>query len=204
VLAANTRRIIRLLLTDISNVTSEDVITGEAPTRYAKALIDLADEAKSLVRVEKDLKSIAVAFKDSDELREFANSPVFKTEDKVAAMTAIAKSAKTSVLTQQFIGTVTANHRAGDLPMIIAAFNEMVALRRGSQIAKVTSATKLTAAQLTQLKSKLKSETGQDVDVDVAVDPNLLGGFVVKLGSRLYDASLKTKLEDLRLALKTA
>lgn len=185
-------------------MTSEDVITGEAPARYAKALIELADDAKALVRVEKDLKSIAAAFIESEELRRFAISPVFATEDKVAAMTAIAKSAKTSVLTQQFIGTVTANHRAGDLPMIIAAFNEMVALRRGSQVAKVTSATKLTAAQLAQLKSKLNAETGQTVDIEVSIDPDLLGGFVVKLGSRLYDASLKTKLEDLRLALKTA
>jgi F-type H+-transporting ATPase subunit delta len=192
------------LLTDDFYVTSEDVITGEAPTRYAKALIELADDAKSLVRVEKDLKSIAAAFAESDELRRFAINPVFATEDKVAAMTAIAKSVKACVLTQQFVGTVTANHRAGDLPMIIAAFNEMVALRRGSQIAKVTSASKLTAAQLTQLKSKLKAETGQTVDIEASIDPDLLGGFVVKLGSRLYDASLKTKLEDLRLALKTA
>lgn len=185
-------------------MTSEDVITGEAPARYAKALIDLADDAKSLPRVEKDLSAVAAAFKESDDLQRFAISPVFATEDKVAAMTAIAKMAKVSVLTQQFIGTVTANHRAGELPMIIAAFNEMVALRRGSQVAKVTSATKLTAAQMTQLKSKLKAETGKAVDIDASVDPDLLGGFVVKLGSRLYDASLKTKLEDLRLALKTA
>ncbi|WP_189496710.1 F0F1 ATP synthase subunit delta [Algimonas arctica] len=185
-------------------MTSEDVITGEAPARYAKALIDLADDAKSLVRVEKDLTDIAAAFKESDELRRFAISPVFATEDKVAAMIAIAKAAKVSELTQQFMGTVTANHRAGELPMIIAAFNEMVALRRGSQVAKVTSASKLTAAQLTQLKSKLKAETGKTVDMEVSVDPDLLGGFIVKLGSRLYDASLKTKLEDLRLALKTA
>lgn len=185
-------------------MTSEDVITGEAPARYAKALIDLADDAKSLVRVEKDLKIIAAAFKESDELHRFAISPVFATDDKVAAMIAIAKHAKVSELTQQFIGTVTENHRAGVLPMIIAAFNEMVALRRGSQVAKVTSASKLTAAQLTQLKSKLKAETGKTVDMEVSVDPDLLGGFIVKLGSRLYDASLKTKLEDLRLALKTA
>ena len=185
-------------------MTSDDVITGEAPSRYAKALIDLADEAKSLPRVEKDLKAIAAAFADSADLQEFADSPVFANEDKVAAMMAIATSAKVSNLTKQFIGTVTANRRAGELPMIINAFNEMVALRRGSQIAKVTSAKKLTAAQLTQLKSKLKSETGQAVDIEASVDPELLGGFVVKLGSRLYDASLKTKLEDLRLALKTA
>lgn len=184
-------------------MSAEDVITGEAPARYADALIELADAAKSLTRVEKDLKSIAKAFKVSDDLRRLANSPVFATEDKVEALVAIAKKAKASVLTQQFIGTVTANRRAGDLPMIIAAFQDRVARRRGSQTAKVTSASKLTAAQLTQLKNKLKAETGQPVDVEADVDPELLGGFVVKLGSRLYDASLKTKLEDLRLALKS-
>ena len=185
-------------------MTSDDVITGEAPARYAKALIDLADEAKALNRVEKDLDVIAAAFAESEDLRRLADSPVFATEDKVKALAAIAKSAKLSPLTQQFIGTVAANRRAGDLPSIIRAFKELVALRRGSQVAKVTSASKLTQAQLTQLKSRLKAETGKTVEVETSVDPDLLGGFVVKFGSRLYDASLKTKLEDLRLALKSA
>ena len=185
-------------------MTTDDVITGEAPARYAEALIDLADAAKSLDRVEKDLKIMAQAFKDSAELRSMAESPIFATGDKVAALVAIAKKAKLSPLTQQFIGTVAANRRAGDLPAIIRAFNDMVALRRGAQVAKVTSATKLTQAQLTQLKSKLKAETGRTVEIETDIDPDLLGGFVVKLGSRLFDASLKTKLEDMRLALKSA
>ena len=185
-------------------MTADDVITGEAPGRYAEALIELADQAKSLTRVEKDLKSIAKAFAESADLRRMAESPVFATEDKVAALTALAKKAKASVLTQQFIGTVAANRRAAEIPAIINAFNERVARRRGSQVAKVTSATKLTQAQLTQLKSKLKAATGRPVDIEADVDPDLLGGFVVKLGSRLFDASLKTKLEDLRLALKSA
>lgn len=184
-------------------MTSDDVITGEAPARYAEALIDLAGDAKSLNRVEKDLKTIAAAFADNEDLRRVAESPVFATEDKVAALSAIAKSAKASPLTQKFVGLVAANRRAADLPDIIASFNEMLALKRGTQVAKVTSATALTQAQLTQLKSKLKAETGQAVDIETSVDPDLLGGFKVKLGSRLYDASLKTKLEDLRLALKS-
>lgn len=185
-------------------MTSEDVITGEAPARYAEALIDLADEAKALNRVEKDLDVIAKAFAESEDLRRLADSPVFATEDKVEALTAIAKSAKLSPLTQQFIGTVAANRRSGDIPAIIRSYKELVALRRGSQVAKVVSASKLTQAQLTQLKSRLKAETGKTVEVETSVDPELLGGFVVKFGSRLYDASLKTKLEDLRLALKSA
>jgi F-type H+-transporting ATPase subunit delta len=185
-------------------VTSEDVITGEAPARYAEAILDLAETAKSLPRVEKDLEIIAKIFADSEDLRRMAESPVFATDDKVAALTAIAKKAKVSVLTQQFIGTITANRRAHEIPTIIKAFMEMVALRRGSQVAKVVSASKLTQAQLKQLQTKLKSETGQTVEIETSVDPELLGGFVIKMGSRLYDASLKTKLEDLRLAMKHA
>ena len=184
-------------------MTSEDVIIGEAPARYADALIDLADEANALPRVEKDLKALSAAFEEIADLRDMADSPVISTEDKVAALTEVAKLAKASVLTQSFIGTVASNRRAADLPAIMSAFQQRVALKRGSQTAKVTSATKLTTAQITQLKKTLKSETGQTVDIETSVDPDLLAGFVVKLGSRLYDASLKTKLEDLRLALKT-
>ena len=185
-------------------MSADDVITGEAPGRYAAALLELAEQAKSLTRVEKDLKSIGKAFDDSADLRRMAESPVFATEDKVAALTALAKKAKASPLVQQFIGTVAANRRAHEIPAIITAFRELLALRRGSQVAKVTSASKLTQAQLTKLRAQLKAATGKPVDIETEVDPELLGGFVVKLGSRLFDASLKTKLEDMRLALKSA
>ena len=85
---------------------------------------------------------------------------------------------------------------------MLASFEEMVARRKGSQTAKVTSAQKLTSAQLSALKSNLKKSLGQTVDVETSVDPDLLGGFIVRIGSRLYDSSLKTKLEDLKIALK--
>ncbi|MGB3456443.1 MAG: F0F1 ATP synthase subunit delta [Litorimonas sp.] len=185
-------------------MTSEDVITGEAPARYAEALIELADEAKSLTRVEKDLAVLRAAFEDSAELRLMAASALISAEDKINALDAIAKKAKLSPLTQQFIGTVAANRRSAELPAIIRSFTERVAIRRGSQIAQVVSAAKLTQAQTTQLKTRLKAETGRAIEIEASVDPSLLGGFIVKLGSRLYDASLKTKLEDLRLALKSA
>ncbi len=185
-------------------MSDTDVITGEAPRRYALALLDLAEQAKSLPRVEKDLKSFKKMYDSSVELKRLAESPVFATEDKVSALTAVAKAAKLSPLTQQFIGTVAGNRRAADLPGIISSFNEMLARRRGTQVAKVTSAAKLTAAQMTAIKSQLKKTLGRPVDVETSVDPDLLGGFVVRIGSRLYDSSLKTKLEDLRLALKEA
>jgi len=185
-------------------VTDTDVITGEAPTRYAGALLDLAEDGKALPRVEKDLKALRKAMTDSADLQRMLNSPIVSVEDKSAALTAIAKKMKLSILVQKFLGTVAGNGRAADLPGICAAFTEMLAKRRGTQVAKVTSAQKLTAAQLTSLKSQLKKTLGQTVDVETTVDPELIGGFRVRIGSRLYDSSIKTKLEDLRLALKEA
>lgn len=185
-------------------MSDSDVITGEAPTRYAQALLELAEESKSLKKIEKDVKTLKGLFSKSDDLTRLLRSPVFAIDDKVAALTAVAKKAKVSPLTTQFVGTVAGNRRAADLPNILNAFEKMVAARKGSQIAKVTSAQKLTAAQLKSLKTNLKKSLGQTVDVETSVDPDLLGGFVVRIGSRLYDSSLKTKLEDLKIALKEA
>jgi F-type H+-transporting ATPase subunit delta len=185
-------------------VSDTEVITGEAPLRYAQALLELAEDAKSLNSIEKDMKTLKGLLAKSADLQAMLNSPVFATEDKVAALTAVAKKAKLKALTTQFVGTVAENRRADQLPGIIAAFEDMVARRKGSQVAKVTSAQKLTAAQVTSLKSNLKKSLGRPVQVETTVDPDLLGGFVVRVGSRLYDSSLKTKLEDLRLTLKEA
>jgi len=185
-------------------VSQSDVITGEAPKRYAQALLELAEESKSLKSVEKDVKTLKGLFAKSADLTAMASSPVIDMDDKVAALTAVAKKAKVSALTTQFIGTVTKNRRAAEIPAMLASFEDMVARRKGSQVAKVASAQKLTAAQLTSLKSNLKKTLGRPVDVETSVDPDLLGGFIVRIGSRLYDSSLKTKLEDLKIALKEA
>lgn len=185
-------------------MSETEVITGEAPLRYAQALLELAEDAKSLSAIEKDVKSLRAMFKDSADLSALINSPVFATEDKVEALTSVAKKAKLKPLTVQFVGLVAENRRSEDLPKILSAFEEMVARRKGSQVAKVTSAKKLTAAQVTSLKSNLKKSLGRPVEVETSVDADLLGGFVVRVGSRLYDSSLKTKLEDLRLTLKEA
>lgn len=185
-------------------VSKVDVIASEAAQRYASALLDLAIEAKSLNTIEKDVKKLTSMFSDSDVLSKMASNPVYATEDKVAALTAVAKKAKVSKLTTQFIGTVAQNRRAAEIPAMLQSFTNLLAKHRGTQIAKVTSAAKLTAADLTAIKSKLKKQTGRTVAVEATVDPTLIGGFVVQLGSRLYDNSLKTKLEDLRIALKDA
>ena len=185
-------------------MSDTEVITGEAPSRYALALLELAEESKSLKTVEKDVKTLKSAFAKSADLQRLAGSPVFATDDKVKALTAVAKKAKVSKLTTQFIGTVTENRRAGEIPVILSAFQDMLAQRKGSQVAKVTSAQKLTPVQLKSLKSNLKKSLGRPVQVETNVDPDLLGGFIVRVGSQLYDSSLKTKLEDLKVAIKDA
>ncbi|WP_409432104.1 F0F1 ATP synthase subunit delta [Litorimonas sp. RW-G-Af-16] len=183
-------------------MSDTDVIIGEAPARYATALLELAEEAKALKSVEKNLANFKAVLADNQDLQRLVQSPVFQTEDKVAALMAVAKKAKYHALTSQFLGLVAGNRRADELPGIIAAFEDMVARRRGSQVAKVTSAKKLTTAEVASLKTSLKKSLGRAVDIETTVDPDLLGGFVVRIGSRLYDSSLKTKLEDLRLTLK--
>lgn len=185
-------------------VSKVDVIASEAAQRYASALLELAIEAKSLNTVEKDVKKLTSLFGQSDVLSTMTSNPVYATEDKVAALTAVAKKAKVSKLTVQFIGTVAENRRSAEIPAMLQSFTKLLAKHRGTQIATVTSAAKLTAADLSAIKTKLKKQTGRTVAVEASVDPTLIGGFVVQLGSRLYDNSLKTKLEDLRIALKDA
>lgn len=183
-------------------MSDQDVITGAVATRYASALYELAAESKSLKIIEKDVATLKSIFAGSTDLTAMIANPVHATEDKVSALTDVARAAKVSDMAVQFVGTVAENRRSADLPMILSAFEALAAQKRGSQRALVTSAQKMTPAQLTELKTSLKETTGQTVEVETRIDPDLLGGFIVRIGSRLYDSSLKTKLEDLRIALK--
>jgi len=185
-------------------VPDTDVITGEAPARYAGALLDLTKDAKSLKTVEKDVEALQALFANQPAVAAMAGNPVYALEDKAAAMIAIAKKAKLGELMTQFVGTVAQNQRANELPQILSAFQNMVALDRGTQVAKITSAEKLSAADVSAIKEQLKKSIGKTVSVETAIDPDLIGGFVVQIGSRLFDHSLKTKLNDLKLALKEA
>lgn len=185
-------------------MSDQDVIASQVATRYAVALYELSEEAKSLKAVEKDVKTLRSLFAKHTDLQRLITNPVFATEDKVSALTAIAKKAKLGKLAIQFVGLVAQNHRADELPSILAAYQDIAMRKRGAQIAKVSSATKLSTAQITSLKTQLKKSLGRAVDIEIRVDPDLLGGFVVQIGSRLYDSSLKTQLEDLKLTLKDA
>jgi F-type H+-transporting ATPase subunit delta len=170
--------------------------------RYAGSLFELALQANSVAKVEADLNSFEALLDGSADLSRLINSPVFSSEDQAKAIAAIADKAKIAGLTGNFLRVVAKNRRLFAVPGMIKAFRRIAAEHRGEASAEVTSAHALTAAQQTELKAALKSVAGKDVAITVTVDPSLLGGLVVKMGSRQIDTSLKTKLNSLKLALK--
>lgn len=170
--------------------------------RYAGSLYELAAQSKQISKVEGDLGRFEALLAGSDELTRMIKSPVFSADEQFKAITAIADKAKITGLVGNFLRVVAQNRRLFAVPGMIKAFREIAAEARGEVAAEVTSAHDLSAAQKTELKAALKSVAGKDVSITVTVDPSLLGGLVVKMGSRQIDTSLKTKLNSLKLALK--
>lgn len=172
--------------------------------RYAQALFDLALETKSLEAVEADLKGLKAARAESADLRRLLSSPAFSAEQKGAALTAIAEKGGANPTTVKFLGLLAQNGRAGSLDAITADFTRLSAVHRGAITADVVSAVKLTAAQEKGLKAALRQSLGKDPEITTRVDPSILGGLKVRVGSRLFDSSLKSKLDSLKFALKRA
>lgn len=188
-------------------MSNTGVIANEAANRYTSALLDLAKDAKALKNVAKDISTLKGLFAKSADLRDLVASPVIADDAKLAGLLALAKKAKLGKLTTQFIGICVQNQRAADLPDMIAVFEEKLAKERGTGLAHVYSATKLSAANLSAIKTQLKKSkslnpSGRGVTLETHIDPDLLGGFAVQVGSRYYDNTLKTKLEGLKLAMK--
>lgn len=180
---------------------TSQLISGVAE-RYASSLFDLALEAGSVEAVGADLTRVQALIDGSDDLKRLIVSPVFSADDQFKAISAIVAKAGISGLVGNFLKVVARNRRLFTLPGMIKAFLLIAARHRGEISADVTSAHALTAAQENELKATLKSVTGKDVAVNVTVDPSILGGLIVKVGSRQIDTSLRTKLSTLKLALK--
>jgi F-type H+-transporting ATPase subunit delta len=170
--------------------------------RYAGSLYELAAEAGSVAAVERDLNDFGKLLDESADLGRLVRSPVFSAEEQSKAIAAVMEKAGISGLTANFLRVVAKNRRLFAIPAIIVAFRRIAADARGETAADVTSAHALTAAQENELKATLKGVAGKDVAIAVKVDPSLLGGLIVKMGSRQIDTSLKTKLASLKLALK--
>jgi F-type H+-transporting ATPase subunit delta len=176
-------------------------ISGVAE-RYASSLFELAVEENALDAVSADLNAFQAMLDESDDLRRFVGSPVFSAEEQLKAVEALAAKAGFGTIVGNFLKVVARNRRLFALPGMIRAFRIIAARHRGEITADVTSAHALTSEQENELKAALKSVTGKDVVVAVTVDPSILGGLIVKVGSRQIDTSLRTKLSTLKLALK--
>jgi F-type H+-transporting ATPase subunit delta len=177
------------------------MISGMAE-RYAGSLFELALEAKSVEKVGTALDAVEDLISSSADLKRLIESPVFSADDQFRAIDAIAKKAGIEDLVANFLRVVARNRRLFALPSMIAAFRRIAAAHRGEVAAEVTSAHELTAEQTRELKASLKDVAGKDVAIKLTVDPAILGGLIVKIGSRQIDTSLRTKLNSLKLALK--
>ena len=180
---------------------TSQVISGVAE-RYASSLFELALEAGSIDAVSGDLNRFQAMIESSDDLKRLVLSPVFTAEDQTRAVVALCEKAAFGPLVTNFLKVVAGNRRLFAVSGMIASFRQIAAAHRGEVTAEVTSAHALTSEQENELKAALKSVTGKEVSISVTVDPSLLGGLIVKIGSRQIDTSLRTKLSTLKLALK--
>ncbi|MFN4288019.1 MAG: F0F1 ATP synthase subunit delta [Brevundimonas sp.] len=183
---------------------ADDFRTTQVGDRYAKALFDLAKDEGALAQVRRDLHTIKGWLADSAELRNLIASPVFSSEDKRAGLTALAQRAGLGASVQKFLGLLATNGRADALKAVIAAFDRLYAREMGIVSAEVVSATALSSAQLASIKGTLSRSLGREPELSTRVDPSILGGLRVRVGSRLFDASLKTRLDEMKHALKRA
>lgn len=170
--------------------------------RYATALFELASESGAVDAVSADLATFDAMIAESADLQRLVGSPAFTAQEQVSAVTALTAKAGITGLAANFIGLVASKRRLFALPGMIRAYRARVAEAKGIVSAQVTLAEEPSAAQLKDIAATLKQVAGKDVDVSVKVDPAIIGGLVVKMGSRMVDASLKTKLNSIRLAMK--
>lgn len=170
--------------------------------RYAAALYELAEENKALDQTANQLRAVKKMIEESADLRRLIGHPLMKREDQMRAMMKVLQEAKMDDLIVRFVGLVANNRRLMQLPSIIQAFLKKLSEARGEVTAYVTSATPLLQEHVQKLTDILQKSQGGKVDIEANVDPELLGGIVVRLGSRMIDASLKTKLNKLQVAMK--
>jgi F-type H+-transporting ATPase subunit delta len=177
-------------------------ITASLQGRYASALFDLAVEKKAVSAVESDLDRLGQAVKTSSDLAALIRNPRLGRDAAAKAVAGVGKLLKVSTLTSNFLGVLAGNGRLSALPQVVSAFASIAAASRGEVTAEVTSAHPLSAVQLKALEARLKAREGKAVKIKASVDPELLGGLVVKIGSRQIDSSIRTRLNSLAQAMK--
>jgi F-type H+-transporting ATPase subunit delta len=183
-------------------VSSKSAGTKGLAERYAAALYGLAEERKALDEVAGDLRSVQAMLTESEDFRRLVASPILSREDQQKGLAAIAAKAGLSEATANFLGLVAGNRRLFALDDMIAAYLARLAAARGEVSAQVVSAKTLTENQSSALQAALKKVVGKEVAVEAKIDPTILGGLIVKIGSRMVDSSVRSKLQRLQLAMK--
>jgi F-type H+-transporting ATPase subunit delta len=185
-------------------VAAENPSVSGVSGRYATALFELARDQKSVDSIKADLARFEAMLADSADLRRLVRSPVFSAGEQSKALGAVLDQAAISGISANFLKVLTANRRLFAVAEVIRAFRALVAKFKGEATADVTVAETLNDRSLDALKAALKAVTGKDVALNVKVDPSIIGGLVVKLGSRMVDSSLRTKLNSIKHAMKEA
>jgi F-type H+-transporting ATPase subunit delta len=186
-------------------VAGEDQLISGMAGRYAGALFELALDEKAVDKVKNDLEQFDAMIGESTDLNRLVRSPVFGVDEQLKALDAILSKAEISGIAANFLRVIATNRRLFAVRAIIRGFRQLVARHKGEVGAQVTVAEKLSEAHLDALKGALKSVTGgKDIDLDIKIDPAIIGGLIVKVGSRMIDSSLRTKLNAIKFAMKEA
>lgn len=185
-------------------MAAQDPSVSGVSGRYATALFELARDEKSVDAILADLNQFDALLNESADLKRLVRSPVFSAEVQMKALDAVLSKAGMSGTSAKFLRVLTANRRLFAVADVIRAFRALVANFKGEATAEVTVAEQLNDKNLDALKAALKTVTGKDVALNVKVDPSIIGGLVVKLGSRMVDSSLRTKLNSIKHAMKEA
>ena len=172
--------------------------------RYATALFELALESKAVDPVKSDLASFDAMVASSPDLTRLVRSPVFAADEQAKALVAVLDKVGIKGIAANFLRVVAGNRRLFAVREMIRGFNALVARHKGEVTAEVTVAEPLNDARMNEIRDALKQVTGKDVQIDVTVDPSIIGGLKVKVGSRMVDASLRTKLNSIKFAMKEA
>ena len=177
------------------------ISTGIAQ-RYASAVYDLAKEGKAVKAIETDLDALMGALTDSEDFRNLIHSPIYSRDEQGAAIAAIAKKMKLSPTMSNTLALMASKRRLFVLPALVKTLRETIAAEKGEVTAEVTSAKALTKAQSDKLAKSLKATTGKTVTLQTTVDESLIGGLVVKVGSKMIDTSIRSKLNSLQNVMK--
>lgn len=172
-----------------------------AAMRYATALVDIAEKNQSIEALVSDMDALEAMLQSSDDLRNFAKSPLISREEKQKTVQAIAQKAKFQDITSNFLSLLAQNRRLHMISAIIRAIRTDISVRKGEVMADVRSAFPLNDNEQKELQATLKKAIGKDIAINVEIDKDLIGGMVVTVGSQMFDASVKRKLERLKIAM---